>query len=144
MLRYGDVLEAAIWADGTETAEIMDRFMADMRGSLAELAGDEGVVIGPVTLTVKRPRDDKVPSVPDHIQGPDVRLLVYEAGVVCAMPRIVEATSFVADLDRKDLMRLRAITRQAAPRPLSDRECDEIIEAIGPASAVKSLRETTH
>lgn len=140
-LRPGDVLEIAIWLDGTETPALRARFDKDLCTNLAEMAGIEGMIIGPLIMAEKRPGEDRVPKVPDHIQGPDVRLLVGEARVICRQPFFALPGSFVGDLDRKDLARLREITRRAAPEQLSDMECERIIEEIGPAAAIEALRK---
>ena len=51
--------------------------------------------------------------------------------------------SFVLNLDPKDLLRLRKITRRASGQHnLTDYECDMIIEELGPDTAVETLRKT--
>lgn len=139
----GEVFETAIWMTGEEAPELKERFIEDVRAYLAEVAERDGVVIGPLVMCEKSPGDDRVPPVPDTIQGPAVKLLVGEATVVAVHPAIAP-WSFVLDLDKKDLHRLREITRQAAPGPLSDEECDEIIDEIGVETAVRTLREQVH
>jgi len=52
--------------------------------------------------------------------------------------------SFVLNLDPKDLIRLRKVTRRASGnRFLTDYECDMIIEELGPEVAISTLRKTT-
>lgn len=60
-----------------------------------------------------KPGDERVPGVPDHIQGQDVRLLVGEA-LVLGRKTVLKLNSFLNDLDPKDLTRLRQITLQVA------------------------------
>ena len=60
-LHPGDVLETAIWCDGTETAELKDRFENDLRTSLAAMADTEGIIIGPLVMTEKKPGGDRMP-----------------------------------------------------------------------------------
>ena len=142
-LRPGDALETAIWMDGTETEELKSRFERDLQATLAGMAADQGVIIGPLMMVEKKPGEDRVPPVPDGVQGMNVRLLVGEARVVGQLP--TEAPwNFVMDLDSKDLRRLRKLTRRAAPSSLTDEECDEIINEIGPDSALRTLRERVH
>lgn len=143
-MKPGDVLETAIWMDGTETEEQKRRFAQDFQIYLARAAGDE-FILGPMTIVEKRPGDDRVPPVPDSIQGPDVRLLVCEATVIDS---ILESESlFVADLDPKDLHRLRTILRRVhqwynpGKPELSDEKCDEYINRNGPNAALEALRE---
>lgn len=144
--KKGDTLECAIWLDGRESPRDVERWRADAPAILLELGGEQTLSIGPVRYEIKRPGDDRVPPVPKNISGPDVRLLVAEADVMDIKPKLIRASSFVQDLDKRDLKRLRDITRQAHrkhnPRalPLTDAEVDEIIEAIGPESAAKSLK----
>lgn len=144
-LRPGEVLETAIWMTGDEPEGMADRFETDLRTSLAEMAEIEGVVIGPLIMTEKRPGEDRVPEVPDYIQGSDVRLLVGEATVIAEV-HVSEGT-FVADLDLKDLERLRAILRRVhqfynpGKPELSLEKCDEYINQNGPDAALEALRE---
>lgn len=64
------------------------------------------------------------------------------------MGTITRESGFVADLDAKDLHRLREITRRAYRQrfpnspPLADSVCDHYIEQLGPQSAVRALRAT--
>jgi hypothetical protein len=146
MTKVGDTLEQAIWLDGTETLEHINRWRDDCPAMLAGSARDKRVTLGPVRYQIKRPGDDRVPPVPAHISGPDVRLLVAEADVVAVAPKLVPR-SFLADLDRPDLLRLREVTRRvrasqnpAAPR-LTDAECDRVIEDRGPAVAERVVRQ---
>ena len=145
-LHPGDVLETAIWCDGTETAELKDRFENDLRTSLAAMADAEGIIIGPLVMTEKKPGGDRMPQVPDNIHGPDVRLLVGEATVFDYAPIFIEG-SFVADLDLKDLERLRTILRRVhqsynpGKPELSTEKCDEYSNCNGPDAALAALRE---
>lgn len=102
----------------------------------------------PPVFIEKRPGEDRVPQVPAHISGPDVRLLVYEACVaVHPRPAIITSGGFVNDLAPDDLAKLRKITRQchaqlfSAQPNLTDARCDAYIEEIGPEVAIKMLRK---
>jgi hypothetical protein len=94
----------------------------------------------------KKPGDDRVPPVPEHVSGPDVRLLIAEAKVFCRLPHIVAPGSFLLELDGPDLRRLRELTRRAHGRcnpqapVLSDAECDSVIEELGPEAAREEVR----
>lgn len=140
--RLGDTFEASIWIDGRETVAQRARFEDELTAYLAHVAEREHVIIGPLMMHEKKPGDDRVPTVPDHIQGPDVRLLVGEAKVT----GIVPTSYFTEDLEPDDLRRLRKITRRAYERHmpgqprLSDRQCDTIINDLGPESAYDALR----
>jgi hypothetical protein len=134
-----DVIENAIWITGDEPPEIRKRYEGDVCMSIDELCEEMGWTHGPVKFYTKRPGDERVPPVPDHIQGSKVRLLIGEARIIGTALEIPKG-SFVANLDKKDLMRLRLITRMKAGRPLSDEECDAIIEEIGPEAALDTIR----
>jgi hypothetical protein len=144
-LNLGDMLETAIWMDGTETREMKERFHGDLEQAFAKMAEENHVIITPVTMTEKRPGDDRVPPVPDDLQGPDVRLLVGEALVVDHSLR--NEGCFVADLDPRDLERLRTILRRVyrsynpGKPELSTEKCDEFINQNGPDAALAALRE---
>ncbi len=150
-MKLGDVIESAIWLDGRETPEDRTRFENDVRAAVHTVCEGEGWLHSPVKFIEKHVFEDKVPQVPDHIHGPNVRMLVGEAEVVGKKPESKPA-SFIANLDRKDLMRLRHMTRAAhrktfgayptsAP-PLSDRECDNVIEECGLDAALATLQRT--
>lgn len=144
-LRPGDVLETAVWMTGDEPEGMKERFEADLQANLASMADAEGVVIGPLIMAEKHPGEERVPEVPDYIQGSDVRLLVGEAAVVAEVRK--DEGAFVADLDLKDLERLRAILRRVhqfynpGKPELSLEKCDEYINKNGPDAALEALRE---
>lgn len=147
-MRIGDVIESAIWITGEESAEMRARYELDVRNAIGYLCHEHGFVHGPVIFIEKRPEEDKVPAVPDHVQGQRVRLLVGESTVIKEMVASPKG-SFVANLEHKDLMRLRAIIRRERNKSLgamngtvmADEECDNIIEQIGPEAAVDTLRQ---
>lgn len=139
-MKIGDVIEAAIWITGDENQSTRKRYEQDVCQAISDMSADARFEHGPVIFTEKRPGDDRVPPVPDHIHGSRVRLLVAEStvtGIAVQTPK----GSFVANLEKKDLLRLRLITRMAAKSELTDDECDKIIEEIGPEAAVDTLRK---
>jgi hypothetical protein len=146
MMKPGEVLEMAIWLQGNETQEMKDRF----RDDIAEALSTTNLVTGPVIMTELSPGDDRVPPVPDHIQGPDVKLLVGEATVLDYTPGEPDYEAgegnFIGDLEPKDLERLRAILRRVhqtwnpGKPELSTEKCDEYINRNGPDAALAALR----
>jgi hypothetical protein len=147
-MKAGQVAEIAIWLTGEETPEQIARWKTEECDKIMRRTEQQyGVLIGPVTFMVKRPGEDRVPKVPDHVHGPDVRLLVGEALVFERVTYTIRpATGFVHDLTKDDLEKLRRITRRAHRRAypgdrLSDAQCDAIIESLGPDTAVKTLRD---
>lgn len=147
-LQPGEVIETSIWMTGEEPSRLKDRFEKDLRTALAEMADAEGVIIGPLLMEEKKPGEDRVPPVPKAIQGPDVRLLVGTATIMDYEP--VSEGNFVAELEPKDLERLRGIARRAFKRlnpdkpDLSTERCDEFINQNGPEIALAALREQVH
>lgn len=137
--KVGSTVEGAIWITGSETRDMFEKFWRDINASIDELCDTFGLVHSPIRWYELIPGQDRCPQVPDHVQGPNVRLLVIEADIIAVAPQIATSRNFVNDLDKKDLERLRRITRNKSPRPLSDIEVDNIIEEIGPMAALASL-----
>ena len=146
MMHSGDKLEIGIWLDGTEQPEHLEQWKkVDAPGILREVAAQENMTIGPLEFYVKQPGDDRMPQVPDHIAGPEVKLLVAEAVVGGEIQKIERSAGFTHDLTPEDLATLRKITRKAfaVHHPgdrLSNAKCDAIIEYTGPEAAVATLR----
>lgn len=142
-MKPGETMESAIWINGTEGAELLTRYRTDVMNAMLELAASQNLALTPLRWTEKRPGDDRVPPVPDHIQGPDVRLLVAEADVMAQT--LVSAGNFLGELEPRDLARLRRVTREAYLRqypgraPLTNRQCDTLINDLGPDAALASL-----
>ena len=139
-LKIGETVEHAMWITGEESPDIILFHKTNILDALNELCQWQGFTHGPVRFLVKKPGDDRVPQVPDHIQGQAVRLLIAEADITGRVVQ-VNPPSFIAQLELTDLNRLRAITRGAARRELSDTECDSIIEELGPNAAIEVLRK---
>ena len=145
-MRVGDTVHNAIWLTGEEKPGMREAYEAQVKESIAALCDEKGFLHGPLRWAELKPgEDERVPEVPDHVQGVNVRLLVGEADVLCRKPQ-VNTRSFVGDLDQKDLLRLRQITRRAHARynpgkpALTDAECDDWIERLGPDVALDGLR----
>ena len=148
-MRPGDRVECAIWLSGTETEQEIARWKTvDCHEIARRTEEHHGVALGPWTFVIKRPGEERVPPVPEHIQGPDVRLLVGECVAGQGRPKVERATGFVADLGKHDLEKLRRITRRARRKAggglLTNSECDQIIEALGPQVALKELRRSVN
>jgi hypothetical protein len=138
----GQIATVAIWLSGQETVEQIKDYKEKQIPKMLDIASYEyGVILGDVSFEEKLPTDDRVPEVPDHIHGINVRLLVAEAEVLrYSSPKAIPKR-WMDDLDAVDLAYLRGITRRTSGRKLSDAECDEVIEQIGPRAAENALRE---
>lgn len=147
-MKPGDLAEIAIWMTGTEPVQHVEHWKTVVCPSIARESEDrDNIVFGPWTFIEKRPGDERCPQVPAHIHGPDVRLLVGTAKIGQGRPVITHESGFVADLTKDDLSRLRKLTRQAHSKMhpgdrLTDRHCDQLIEALGPDVAVKTLQDS--
>lgn len=146
-MRVGDVVETAVWLTGEEPKDLRDDYKADVREAISSLCQEKGFVHGPVEFVKKRPGDDRVPPVPNEVQGIDVHLLVAEAKIIGRLD--YRSGGFIAELEPRDLERLRQITRRAhraylpdgeTPRELTDQEVDDIIDELGPEAARDAIR----
>lgn len=146
-MKPGNRVESAIWLAGTEDDQMIQAFKDRARSQSDQKAKQHNVVVGPFIWTIKRPGDDRVPSVPDGISGVDVRLLVGEADIFPGKPTIISnQPGFVHDLTNEDIARLRKLTRCAHQKvqpgsKLNDQQCDAIIEKLGPDAALRTLRD---
>lgn len=145
MIRPGEILQTAIWLTGEEPSEMKAQFEVDLRAALATVADECGVIIGPLFVTEMKPGEERVPEVPDYIQGRDVKLLVGEATIIG--DAFVSEGVFVTDLEPKDLERLCIILRRVhqiynpGKPELSREKCHEYINCNGPDAALEALRE---
>ncbi len=137
-MRVGDVIETGMWVTGDDDPKLLERYDSDVKEAFDYFIGSQGFTYGEVKKYEKHPMDDRVGEVPDHIQGSRVRLLVYETEVTGR--RIENTGSFIGNLELSDLKRLRGIIRKCAKRQVSNKECDMIIEEVGPEAAVEAMR----
>jgi len=147
-MRIGDVIESAIWITGDEAPALREQYKNDVCRAIDDLCAEHGFEHGPVQFIEKLPGSNRVPPAPDHVQGSRVRLLVAEASLV-GVSVATSHGSFVANLEKKDLERLRTITRRAWAKThpddvLTDKQCDDYIEELGPDTAVDMIRAQFH
>jgi len=143
-MKLGDVVENAIWITGDESPITRKQYEQDVVQAITDVCQMHGFEHGPVKFVEKLPSTDRVPPVPDHVHGSRVRLLVAETEVV-AVRVLSSKGSFVSNLDKKDLERLRTITRRAWAKQhpedvLTDKQCDDYIEELGPDTAIDMIR----
>lgn len=145
--KLGEAVQGAMWFTGEETPERKRELVEQIKTEISTTVEGAGFAHGEFRGTIMMPGEADCPEVPDHIQGVEVVLMILEVDIVCRLPNLTKR-SFVGDLDRKDLMRIRAITRGAhlsanpGSVPLTDAECDDIIERIGPESAMADVRNS--
>ena len=140
-----DTGELAIWfCDEDDPAKIQWWRDFEAPRILHESADEAGVRLGPPRVYELQPGEGRAGHPPKGIQGTNVRLLVVEADVIGLKP-VRQENSFLADLDPKDLERLRKVTRRAAlPKMITNEEADQIIERYGPHTAEIVLREAVN
>lgn len=141
-MTIGDLAEYAIWVDGTESEQMLRQWKADCGFMMAQ-SHEPALELGPLSFEIKQPGEDRVPSVPDRIKGPNVRLLVATAEVL-GFEAVKPASSFVDHLSAADLMRLRKATRNVQGRDLPDAICDQIIDRMGPVAAGALAERALH
>jgi hypothetical protein len=144
-MKPGQMVESAIWLSGEETEQMIQAWKDRVRENTDQTAKNFNVEVGPFTWVIKYPGDDRVPPVPDHIKGIDVKLLVGEASVIAKKTVIHKQSGFVYELTNEDRKLLHRITRKAFAKrqpgsKLSDQHCDAVIEQLGPEAALKTLR----
>lgn len=116
---------------------MLRQWKADCGYLMSRSNGEPVLKLGPVSFEIKRPGQDRVPQVPAHVSGPDVRLLIATAEVLGF--ELAKRSSFVDELSPRDLQRLRSATRNTHRGPLSDEMCDQIIDQMGPVSAARGV-----
>lgn len=136
----GDMLEASLWYNSLNP---LDKVAAQrgVRECLEIMAQACGLLIGDIIWEDIGPEDGRVPEPPEAYYGAPM-CLYGQAPVVAA--RRAPVSAFTHELEDEDLERVRTHTRKAAAgygQYLSDEECDEIINRIGPDAAVARLRD---
>ncbi len=147
-MKPGMVAENAIWLNGEETDEQLRLWKeVELPKNFGNIEKKFGIILGEIWFEEKLPGDERVPEVPDHIHGIDVRLLVASCIVLDYGKPPEPITSFLEDLAFEDLELLRGITRRKhqksnpGHKKLSDKRCDEVIEAVGPEAAEMVLHD---
>ena len=148
MMLIGESYHLGIWLDGRESAANMKMFKLDCLEAFRYIGSRNGVLFGEAEFEKKKPGDDMVPPVPDGCAERELTFLVASAKVIWtpsfSSPR--PDSLFAAQLEPDDLRRLRKLTREAYTKaykgklPLTDAQCDTLINELGPEAAVDSLR----
>ena len=147
-MRPGDALEFSVWYNAAKILDPEFRFGDQCREPMENICASAGLKCGPVSFTVLKPGDDRVPPVPkwlENVRGVLPRLLVGTA--TAEFPSSTESPGLVQDLDKSDLEKLRAITRRKHQEffpgspPFRDYECDTMINAMGMEVVLQTLRQ---
>ena len=136
-MQIGDTAQLARWfCDEDGPLVVKEWKKTGCREHMDQSAELHGVHLGKIEFYELDPGDEQAGYPPEDKSGTDWKLVVAEAKVVAHRPKENHVT-FIQDLDPKDLVTLRNITRTAYARYqpaslhyLSDEACDEIIEGL--------------
>ncbi len=149
MTEPGNEIEFAIWYDANEHLDPINSCSESIKDALDAICAKKNVGHGEISYAILKPGDDRVPLVPrwlEIINGVIPRLLLATTKTTSSLHK--EPIGIVGDLDKKDIGRLRAITRRAHRKahpktmPLTNQECDRIIDQIGMEVVMDQLRST--
>lgn len=149
MRQIGDEVYGAIWFDPLETGSRL--FAAEqVKKVLDDYARDNNVTLSKPAYREMRPGEPGVPQAP----RPNVLLYYGSARIVAFGSGIsVVPERFSQQIGNDDLQKLRKITREQWARSyktnpvvglkswLSDAECDNLVDEMGPETALKILRQ---
>ena len=145
-----DDLEVSLWYDANVHSDPINSCSESIGDMLDLICKKNGMVHSNIRYEILKPEDDRVPPVPrwlENINGVVPRLLVAVTKVTRDLHQ--EPMGMSGDLDKKDLARLRTITRRehrkAHPNttPLTDHECDQLIDRLGLEVVLEQLGSST-
>lgn len=127
----GEIVEHAIWFSGDSDeqkrkAEVVIRVKFE----------SEVWTYGPVEFETLDPENERAPEPPKKWFQENPKLLVGFA-TITGTPQIDKGMS--DDLDNESLAGMRAATRRSAGNHLTDAECDEYINSLGPETAYRVI-----
>ena len=151
MIEPGSELEFSIWYDANEHADPISSCSESITEGLDAICVKSNVFHDKVHYEILKPGDDRVPSVPrwlEIIYGSVPRLLVATTKAYNSGWRDQNTVGIIGDLDKKDIARLRLITRSIHQKchpnttSLTDYECDHIIDKMGMEVVMDQLRSS--
>ncbi len=149
-VKVGDPLELAIWFDAEETKDPITKVRDSIEEVFSAFSETKKVKCGEITFRILKPGDDRVPDVPMWLEtkkGAKPSLLVATAPTSTFESK--KPQGILGDLDKKDIERLRVITRNAHikhypyQQPLTNEECDQIIDVMGMEVVQEQLSRST-
>ena len=147
-MKPGDTAELAIWCSDSDDPRKIAFWKTDIAaGMFEESANRFGVMLGPARYYELQVGEGRAGNPPDKAIGDNVRLLVAECEVIGYRTNGVAPSRFTDDLKAKDRDVLRAITRKVycstnghTVMPMTDEDCDKVIDMLGPEAAERALR----
>ena len=149
MTESGNEVEFAIWYDAGEHLDPINSCSESIKDALDAVCATKNVGHGEISYEILKPGDDRVPLVPrwlEIITGAIPRLLLATTKTTSSLHH--GPTGIIGDLDKKDIVRLRVITRRAhrmahpKTTPLTNQECDRIIDQVGIEVVMDQLRSS--
>ena len=143
-------IEFAIWYDANEHLDPINSCGESIKDALDAICAKNKVGHGKISYEILKPEDDRVPSVPRWLEitnGVIPRLLVATAKTSSCLYQ--GPMGIIGDLDKKDIARLRVIVQRVHKKfhpkttPLTDPECDRIIDQQGMDVVMDQLRSST-
>ncbi len=143
-------IEFAIWYDANEHLDPINSCGESIKDALDAICVKNKTGHGKISYEILKPGDDRVPSVPRWLETTDgviPRLLVATAETLGYVYQ--GSMGIVGDLDKKDIARLRVIVQRVHQKfhpkttPLTDPECDRIIDQQGIEVVMDQLRSST-
>ncbi len=147
MTEPSNEIEFAIWYDASEHLDPINSCSESIKDALDAICTNKNVGHGEISYEILKPGDDRVPLVPrwlEIITGAIPRLLLATTKTTSSLHK--GPTGIIGDLDKKDIARLRAITRRVHRKSypkttsLTNQECDRIIDQIGMEVVMAQLR----
>ncbi len=138
MIEIGSELEFALWYDANEHLDPINSCSASIKDTLDIICAKNKIIHGNINYEILKVGDDRVPLVPrwlEVIDGALPKLLVATTKITGNDRQ--ESMGIIGDLDKKDVVRLRVITKRQYHKvypkdnPLTDHECDQIIDKLG-------------
>lgn len=144
-------LEFSLWYDENGSSDPIPAAREMIDEVMKEFCTRKKLIHKSSEYAILKPGDDRVPEVPKWLADiPDVKPRLLLATVTVS-PQVVKYNTIVTDLDKKDLARLRYITREAYRKSnpglpdLTDQECDDYINELGMEVVLDQLRSSiTH
>ncbi len=143
--RIGDILEFAFWVTGEETEEEIHAMAEQADKRMSDVMRDDNIMLAKCGVVELKMGDERLPELPNHIHGPDVRCLIFEARVLLDLPA-PSKSRFADELEKDDFRRLSVINQTAYSRlfpnapPLTHGQQKTIINGIGEEAVLDVLR----
>ena len=139
-LEIGDYIEFSDWFWDEKSKFVAEGLIAI---NIAKTGNEMGVDVSDLEFETLEIDDARCPEPPDH----GCSLRVGWVRVTRLPLQVSEGVPLSQDLEPKDLAMLRQTTRAAHQKvnpmapPLTDMQCDAVIDAVGPDTAANQVRK---